>query len=332
MNQTPSDRSSTGELRSKPPEDKPPEFEPGRLPATLTLPLHQWTELSVRLDPPSDSLWCRMAPNAAPSYTPALLGDLADLRRTIRDLFQGAPRGRPPFRYFVGASSLPGMFNLGGDLGHFLASIRSGDREELRRYAHRCCDLVHGSATGLGLPIVMINLVQGDALGGGFEAALASDVIVAERRAKFGLPEILFNLFPGMGAYSLLARRLDGVRAERIITSGRLYSAEEMHEMGLVDVLAEDGTGEEAVKDWIRRNSRRQAIQCTLRSVRNRVSSLDLKELYDVTDLWVDAAMALDDSDIRRIERLRAAQIRRLEDARRMREEDSSAPEDDPAI
>src|SRR5437879_6096232 len=96
------------------------------------------------------------------------------------------------------------------------------------------------------------------ALGGGFEPALSSNVIVAERRSRMGLPEILFNLFPGNGAYSLLARRVGMKRAEEMILSGRVYTAEEMHKAGVVDVLAEDGTGEAAVRDYIRRNERRR--------------------------------------------------------------------------
>jgi DSF synthase len=48
--------------------------------------------------------------------------------------------------------------------------------------------------------VTTIALVQGDALGGGFETALSSNVLIAERSAKLGFPEILFNLFPGMGA------------------------------------------------------------------------------------------------------------------------------------
>ena len=92
-----------------------------------------------------------------------------------------------------------------------------------------------------------ISLIQGEALGGGFESALSSNVIIAERRARMGFPEILFNLFPGMGAYSLLSRRLGMKRAEDMIFSGRIYTAEELHEMGVVDLLVEDGTGETAV-------------------------------------------------------------------------------------
>ncbi len=86
-------------------------------------------------------------------------------------------------------------------------------------------------------------MVHGDALGGGFETVLSCDVVIAERGAKFGLPEVLFNLFPGMGAYSLLCRRLDGARAQKLMLSGRIYTAEELEEMGLVDLVVEPGEG-----------------------------------------------------------------------------------------
>ncbi len=281
------------------------------LPLELTMPVKAYDEVEVRIDAADKALWCWMRPQEAPSYTPALLRDLDDVCNSIRDLFRRNPGARP-LNYFVVASKLPQIYNLGGDLGYFLKHIRSGDREGLRRYAYDCIDLVYGSSVSLDVPIVMISLVQGDALGGGFEAALASDMIVAERSAKFGLPEILFNLFPGMGAYSLLSRRLDATRAQKMIMSGRLYTAEELFDMGLVDVLAEDGEGEQTVRDWIARNGRKQSIQCTIRNVRNRVDPITYEELRDVTDLWVEAALRLEDGDLRRIERLRAAQARRL--------------------
>ena len=56
--------------------------------------------------------------------------------------------------------------------------------------------------SSFNLPFTTISLVQGDALGGGFEAALCGDIIIAEKQARFGFPEVLFNLFPGMGAYN----------------------------------------------------------------------------------------------------------------------------------
>ena len=116
-------------------------------------------------------------------------------------------------------------------------------RGPLRRYAHACVDVVYQNLCKLDLPLLTIALVQGDALGGGFEAVLTNDVIIAERGSKLGLPEILFNMFPGMGAYSLLCRRLDGTRAQQLILSGRLYEAEELERMGLVDLVVEPGRG-----------------------------------------------------------------------------------------
>jgi DSF synthase len=158
---------------------------------------------------------------------------------------------------------------------------------------------------------VTIALVQGDALGGGFEAALSCDVIIAERSAKFGFPEILFNLFPGMGAYSLLSRRLDGARAEKMILSGRIYTADELHSMGLVEQVVEDGKGQQAVREYVSRGSRRHNGQSTLSAARRMVQPLRLEELRAVTELWVDAALRVSEVDLRKMGRLKAAQGRR---------------------
>jgi len=206
---------------------------------------------------------------------------------------------------------MQGVFNLGGDLELFVRLIRAGDEDGLRRYAYRCIDTVYNNLTNVGLPLLNIALVQGDALGGGFEAALSSDVIIAERQSKFGLPEVLFNLFPGMGAYSLLCRRLDGARAKDMILSGRLYSAEEMHALGLVDVLAEPGEGKATVHRYIEQNRRRYRMLLALGDVRRRCQPVSYEEMIDVTDMWVDTALTLQDPDLRRMERLVAAQKRR---------------------
>jgi DSF synthase len=282
------------------------------LPIELSFATASYEQLEVRLDPAQKTLWYFMRPTQAPSYTPALLKDLSSLRGRIQQLFE-RPGDELPLLYLVNGSKQPNIFNLGGDLGYFAEHIRRRDREGLRRYALDCVDLVYSSSQSLDLPIFLISLVQGDALGGGFEAALASDIIIAERKAKFGLPEILFNLFPGMGAYSFLSRRLDPTRATKMIMGGQIYTADDLFEMGLVDMVVEDGKGEEGVREYIARNSRKHAIQRTMRDVRRRVNPLTHQELIDVVDLWVDAAMALEDADLRKIDRLRGAQTKRIE-------------------
>jgi len=124
-----------------------------------------------------------------------------------------------------------------------------------------------------------------------------------------GFPEVLFNLFPGMGAYSLLSRKLDSARAERIILSGKIYGAEELYEMGVVDVLAEDLQGEMAVYDHIRRENRSANGYRALRAAKDRINGVSYKELIDVADIWVDAALRLEPRDLRMMGRLVTRQI-----------------------
>jgi DSF synthase len=204
---------------------------------------------------------------------------------------------------------------MGGDLRLIARLVRDRDRDGLIDYATACIDLVHDNAVGLGLPIVTVSLVQGDALGGGFEAAVSSNFVIAEKRAKFGLPEILFNLFPGMGGYSLIARRIGAAQAERMMLSGRIYGAEQLYELGLVDVLAEDGEGEQAVMDFIARHSRSHGALHSVVQARWRVNPLTYEELHDIAMMWVDTAMALGKPDLNRMERLATAQDRRREAA-----------------
>lgn len=269
-------------------------------------------QLGLRFDPDQGTMWCSFAHPERPCFTPALLRDISLFQQCLeRDFERFSGAARAPIRTLVWQSTFPDVWNLGGDLELFVQLIRNADEETLRKYAHDCVRTVYENWTKCSAPYLTIALIQGDALGGGFEAALTNDVIIAERQSKFGLPEILFNMFPGMGAYSLLSRRLDGVRAERMIRSGRIYSAEELLEMGLVDEVVEPGTGEAAVQEWLARNRRRQRVLLSLSEVRRRCQPLTMAELVDVTDLWVETALDLEETDLKKMERLARAQHRR---------------------
>lgn len=282
------------------------------IPAHIEVASHRYDTLAVEVDPEARTYWCTMLPQGRGSFSPQMLQDMRGVQRSIKRMFtERAHEAQRPFDYFVVNSRVPGTFNLGGDLELFADKIRAGDREALREYAYTCIKVVHTSHISFDVPVVTLALVQGDALGGGFECALSMDMIVAERSAKLGLPEIMFNLFPGMGAYSFLSRRLDAARAEKMILSGRIYNAEELHEMGIVDILADDGQGEEAVREYIDRHAYRHNAYRAVFQARKRVNPVTFDELRDITDVWVEAAMGLSESDLRRMARLTAAQDRR---------------------
>jgi DSF synthase len=255
--------------------------------------------------------WCFLNPQGRPSFTEALLSDLHDVQQRIAEL--ASERATPavtPVGWVVLGSRTQGVFSLGGDLTVFSSRIKAGDREGLRNYAYSCVDISYRNATAYGGKAITVGLAQGDALGGGFESLLSCDVLVAERRARFGLPEVLMNLFPGMGAHAFLTRRLGSGAAVKMILSGEVFSAQAMYDMGIVDVLVEDGTGEAAVRDYIMRNQSRHHAQAAIYRARRRVSPVTLEELRDVTDIWVDTAMALTERDLRRMQHLVSAQDR----------------------
>ena len=284
------------------------------LPASLALLGRSYQELNVQVEPEARALWCRLCPDGPPSFTPSMLRELNVLHQDIRSLFAGtAPDEPSPLLYYVQGSSIPGIYNMGGDFAFMKDCVARADRESLKRYAFDCVESVHRILTGFDSPIVSIALVQGDALGGGFEGALCCNVIVAERSSRMGFPEILFNTFPGMGAYSILSRRLSPAAAERLIMSGKVHTAEEMYEMGLVDVIAEDGEGEAAVREFMKSGgASRHRVRKVMFDIRQRVDPVTLDELHEVTEMWTDHVLKLAPSDLRRMSHLQAAQVRRL--------------------
>lgn len=251
-------------------------------------------------------MWSRWTADPRPCFNPSLL---ADIRTYYEFLSQSGGTvecngEEHPIEYVVLASDMPGVFNLGGDLDLFKQLIGAHDRAGLLRYGRACIDVLYRNYIGHELPVTTVSLVQGECLGGGFEAALSSDVIIAEKSARFGFPEILFNLFPGMGAYSFLDRKVGQQGAEKIITSGKIYSAEEMMALGVVDAVAEDGQGEAEVGALIKRRARMRNGLAALAATRRRVHSITFEELLDVVQIWTDAAMRLNLRDLKLMQRL----------------------------
>ena len=269
--------------------------------------LFDLAELDILYQAESAALWTFMRPAGRPSFTPPMLRDFEEWQRLIGENF--GP-GQVPLRYLVLGSRAPGVFCFGGDLQLFERLIRSGDRDGLMRYGYRCVQILHRNMHALDLPMLTVGLVQGAALGGGFEALLSFDYIIAERDATFGLPEILFGLFPGMGAHAILSRKLGSAMADRLIVSNHTYTAEEMYELGIVHQLAENGEGLAACEDFIRKSERRHPGLVNARKAMKVTNPIGLSELKRIVDLWAEAALQLSDSDLKVMNRLTRAQER----------------------
>ncbi len=209
--------------------------------------------LRVESDVRGDAHWLYMHADAGHGTRPCFRTELMDdmwsylSSITLRD----AQRQTGRLRHVVLASDAS-AFNLGGDLALFSQLIRDNNRERLLAYARRCVDGVHHLHTGLGGDVRTIALVQGDALGGGLELALSCHTIVAEEGVDMGLPEVLFGLFPGMGAYSFLCKRVTAA-SRREDHPGRQY----LHQRRAVP----DGRGRRAGPEGPGRGGRQELIR-----------------------------------------------------------------------
>jgi DSF synthase len=214
-------------------------------------------------------------------------------------------------RHFVMSSDVPRVFNFGGDLSLFVLLVRAGDLESLKLYGRRCVDLVWWMENAANLGVHTTVLSQGDTLGGGLESVLPFHKVIFERGANGGFPEVLFNLFPGMGAWDFMIRKAGFAVANEMILSGRLYSAEELYHRRVVDVLCEDGEGEAAIERAIKDVDPR--LRGTLAALRARrvVAPIRYESLIAIVEQWAESAMGLTDRDLRLMERLARAQARK---------------------
>lgn len=272
---------------------------------TNEVTFQNFKHLEVRVEPKENSVWIYLNPNPRSCITLTLLRELKIFQNQLKHY-----KGKLPYQgelvdiHYHIVSSRQSVFSFGGDLEHFVRCVEMNDAQALRDYGRACIDTMYPNLMGFDQGITTISLIHGNALGGGFEAALSSQVVIAEKKAEMGLPEVLFNLFPGMGAYHLLARRLNASQAEKIILSGRLYSAEEFYDMGIVDVLAENGEGELAVSSFIRANKNRRNSYQAMNKVRQCVNPIEYNQLIDICDIWVEAALNLTEKDKRTMLRL----------------------------
>jgi DSF synthase len=270
------------------------------------------SQVETRYDEEFGIYWAFMNPIPRPCFNSQLL---TELRSYIDHIVGGQGtilhKGHNhPVKYGVLASKVPGVFNLGGDLALFKRLIEARDREALIRYGESCIDNLYPWHRNCELPMTTISLVQGDALGGGFEAALSASVLVAEESARMGFPEILFNLFPGMGAFSFLSRKVGRRTAEELITSGAVYTARQLFDLGVVDVITAEGTGEAAVYSYVRKHAKSGNGRRAFERARSEVLPIERNELSRVVAVWADAALQIQERDLRMMERLVRAQQR----------------------
>ncbi|XP_022700861.1 methylglutaconyl-CoA hydratase, mitochondrial-like [Varroa jacobsoni] len=137
-------------------------------------------------------------------------------------------------RVLIMRSVVPGVFCAGADL----KERRTMPEEEVEPFVER---LRNVSSTLESLPMPTIAALDGAALGGGLELALACDIRVASQAAKMGLVETKLGIIPGAGGTQRLPRIIGPVLAKELILTSRVLNGKEARQIGLVNHVTEEG-------------------------------------------------------------------------------------------
>ena len=160
--------------------------------------------------------------------TRELLDDLAEALTTLEAADPGDVRA------VVVSGRGDRAFSAGSHVGEFEQQRGPEGRERLAYEA--------GAARRLAeLPLPTIAAIEGNALGGGLELALACDIRVASERARLGLPEVRLAVIPGAGGTQRLPRAVGVARAKEMILTGRVLDAAEAERIGLVHEVVPAG-------------------------------------------------------------------------------------------
>lgn len=133
-------------------------------------------------------------------------------------------------------------FVAGADI-ETMSEMNSREGLKFSDHGHKVLNLIEN----LEQPVIAA--VNGYALGGGCELALACDIIYASENAKFGQPEVKLGIIPGFGGTQRLVRAVGPIKAKELIFTGKMISAQEAKEIGLVADLFSQGELMEKVKE-----------------------------------------------------------------------------------
>ena len=272
-----------------------------RLTTMMTRP---YKYLRLEWSPELSALRLRTCVKPIQCYSLAAMGEL---QRVLQDIAESPGL----VRHFVLTSDVQGVFNFGGDLSLFVLLIRARDVESLRMYGRRCVDLVWWMENASQYGVHTTVLVQGDTLGGGLESVMPFHRVIFERSAQAGFPEVLFNLFPGMGAWHFTIRKAGYSVANEMILSGKLYTADQLYRRHLVDLVVEDGEGEAAIEAVIQSVNPRLRGTLAALEARRLTAPVTYESLMAIVDQWTTTALQLEDRDLRLMERLARAQVRK---------------------
>jgi enoyl-CoA hydratase/carnithine racemase len=141
-------------------------------------------------------------------------------------------------------STVRGGFSAGADLRELYQGLRDRPEREHEPLLREFLDRIHSVMNRLDmLPLTTIGVIHGICFGGGFELALTCDILIAEKSARFGFPELRLGIIPGFGGIPRLRRDVGNAVVRDLLLTGRSINAKKAQSLGLVSQMVPAGEG-----------------------------------------------------------------------------------------
>lgn len=265
-------------------------------------------QISLSYEGEHKLLWITMRPEPKPVLTLSLIESIRAVQNAVWDIWARTP-DRPVL--YMAVRSRGRVYSLGGDLDFYLDCLARNDRGGLAHYARVASDVILMSRNGLNGSVITLSNVHARVMGGGTDSARGCNVMVAEEGATFSYPEVNYNHFP-ISAVPILSRHAGPIEAERILLSGREYSAPEFLDRGVIDALVPQGGGEEWIRRYAAGTMATHSARCAVIAAFNQQSGDLSAALTTAAAAWVSHIMSLQPLEISKLQRIAAAQERML--------------------
>jgi DSF synthase len=269
-------------------------------------------QIKLEYEPSIKLLWVTIAPEPKPVFTLDLVRSAYRLQTTLVELWGKESYRHSPIRYFAYRARGP-IFTLGGDLDFYLDCIAKGDRPALQEHARLSIEGVLGNASCLSGTAITLAAIEGKGVGGGIDAPLSCNVVIAGEQTSFSYPEVKFNHFP-VAAVAVLSRRVGTRTALKLLTSGIELSAKEFEAAGALDAAVPSGQGEDWLRKYARETLPMHSARLALFEAFHRRREVEFRsELVALAANWTDHMLRLSPIEVSRLQRISVGQDRILQ-------------------
>jgi DSF synthase len=268
-------------------------------------------QLKLEYDQAIKTLWVTIAPEPKPVFTFDLVSSVYRLQTAIVSLWGRDRCVQSPIRFFAYRAAGP-IFTLGGDLDFYLDCIAKGDKSALQEHARLSIEGVLGNASSLSGCAITMATIEGKGIGGGIDAPLSCNVVIAEEQTSFSYPEVKFNHFP-IAAVAVLSRRIGPRAAHRLLASGAELSASQFEAVGVLDAVVPTGHGEAWIRKYATETLPMHGARLSLFEAFHRRRAEEFRtELHFLAKAWSDYMLRLTPVEISRLQRISLGQDRML--------------------